>query len=159
MIDIAIVSALILLNGCFALSELAIVSARRARLRAMAESGRSGARAALALAEDPGKFLSTVQIGITLVGVVAGAFSGATLGDTLAKWFASLGLPATLAEAMGFGLVIAAVTYLSIVVGELVPKRFALRRPETLACMVAPPMTVIASIARHWSGCWMRPPI
>ncbi len=146
MLDLAIVFALVLLNGCFALSELAIVSARRPRLRAMAEEGRAGARAALALAEDPGRFLSTVQIGITLVGVVAGAFSGATLGDALGDWLAGIGLPVGLAETLGVGLVIAFVTYLSIVVGELVPKRFALRRPEALACVVAPPMTIVARV-------------
>ncbi len=147
MIDITIVLALILLNGCFALSELAIVSARRPRLRSMAERGRSGASAALALAEDPGRFLSTVQIGITLVGIVAGAFSGATLGGALGDWLAGLGVPLAAAEALGFGGVIAIVTYLSIVIGELVPKRLALRNPEQLACLVAPPMTCISRIA------------
>jgi putative hemolysin len=146
MIDLAIVFALVLLNGCFAMSELAIVSARRPRLRAMAEEGRGGARAALALAEDPGKFLSTVQIGITLVGIVAGAFSGATLGDALGDWLAGIGLPVAMAETLGVGLVIAFVTYLSIVVGELVPKRLALRQPEALACLVGPPMTLVARI-------------
>jgi len=146
MLDLAIVFALVLLNGCFALSELAIVSARRPRLRAMAEEGRAGARAALALSEDPGKFLSTVQIGITLVGVVAGAFSSATLGGALGQWLADLGVPTAVAEPVGFGVVIALVTYLSIVVGKLVPKRFALRRPEALACLVAPPMTIVARV-------------
>lgn len=146
MLDLLIVFALVLLNGCFALSELAIVSSRRPRLRAMAEAGRSGARAALALAEDPGRFLSTVQIGITLVGVVAGAFSGATLGGALALRLQGLGVPEAVAEPAGFGLVIAAVTFLSIVVGELVPKRFALRSPETIACLVAPAMTLVACI-------------
>lgn len=146
MLDLSIVFALVLLNGCFAMSELAIVSARRPRLRAMAEEGRAGARAALALAEDPGKFLSTVQIGITLVGIVAGAFSGATLGGALARWFIDLGMPLAAAEPLGFGVVIALVTYLSIVVGELVPKRFALRRPEAIACLVGPPMTVVAKV-------------
>jgi putative hemolysin len=146
MTDLAIVFALILLNACFALSELAIVSARRPRLRAMDEAGRNGARAALALADDPGKFLSTVQIGITLVGVVAGAFSGATLGAALGIWFAELGIPRAVADPAGFGLVIGFVTYLSIVIGELVPKRFALRNPETIACLVAPPMTLISRV-------------
>jgi putative hemolysin len=146
MLDLAIVFALVLLNGYFALSELAIVSARRPRLRAMADAGERGAAAALALAEDPGKFLSTVQIGITLVWVIAGAFSGATLGDALGIWLAGIGLPTALAGTLGFGVVIAGVTYLSIVVGELVPKRFALRRPEAQTCLVASPMTVIARI-------------
>ncbi len=91
MLELALVLVLVLLNGVFALSELAVVSARRSRLRAMAEAGRPGARAALALAEDPGRFLSTVQIGITLVGILAGAFSGAALGGRVAAWMASLG--------------------------------------------------------------------
>jgi putative hemolysin len=146
MLDLAIVFALVLLNGCFALSELAIVSSRRPRLRAMAAEERAGARAALALAEDPGKFLSTVQIGITLVSIVAGAFSGATLGGALGVWLADLGIPASVADPIGFGVVIAFVTYLSIVVGELVPKGIALRRPEALACQVAPAMTIVARV-------------
>jgi putative hemolysin len=103
MIDLAIVLALVVLNGCFALSELAVVSARRPRLRSMAEEGRAGAAAALALAEDPGRFLSTVQIGITLVGVVAGAFSGAALGGPVAGWLEALGVPASVAQPIGFG--------------------------------------------------------
>jgi putative hemolysin len=146
MIELAIVFALVLLNGCFAMSELALVSARPARLRAMAEQGNAGAQAAIALSQDPGKFLSTVQIGITLVSIIAGAFSGATLGDALGARLVALGLPDGLAETLGFGLVIAFVTYLSIVVGELVPKRFALRQPEPIACLVARPMTIIARI-------------
>jgi putative hemolysin len=147
MIDLAIVLALVVLNACFALSELAVVSARRPRLRSMAEEGRAGAAAALALAEDPGRFLSTVQIGITLVGVVAGAFSGTALGGPVAGWLEALGVPASAAQPIGFGGVIAFVTYLSIVVGELVPKRLALSNPEGLACLVAPPMTVISRVA------------
>ncbi|TCZ61100.1 hemolysin family protein [Roseicella aquatilis] len=147
MLDFALVLLLVLLNGVFALSELAVVSARRSRLRAMAAAGRPGASAALALAEEPGRFLSTVQIGITLVGVLAGAFSGAALGGHLGAWLAGLGLPPGGAEPLGFGLVVALVTYLSIVVGELAPKRLALRHAEALACAVAPAMTIISRIA------------
>lgn len=113
----------------------------------MAEAGRPGARAARALAEDPGRFLSTVQIGITLVGILAGAFSGASLGGRLAAWLAGLGVPVAVSEPLGFGLVVAVVTYLSIVVGELAPKRLALRHAEGLACAVAPAMTVVSRIA------------
>jgi putative hemolysin len=137
---------LIVLNGVFALSELAVVSARRPRLRAMAEGGKPGARAALALAEEPSRFLSTVQIGITLVGVLSGAFSGAALGGYVAAWLAGLGVPGGVAQPLGFGLVVAFVTYLSIVVGELVPKRLALRNPEGLACTVAPMMRVVSRV-------------
>jgi putative hemolysin len=142
-----IVLLLIVLNGVFSLSELAVVSARRSRLRAMAESGRPGAQAALSLTTDPGRFLSTVQIGITLVGVVAGAFSGSTFGARLADWLVGVGLPVTVAEPLGFGVVVAIVTYLSIVVGELVPKRLALSNAEELACAVAPPMALVSRIA------------
>lgn len=123
------------------------MSARRPRLRALADAGRPGAAAALALAEDPGRFLSTVQVGITLVGVLAGAFSGAALGGYVAAWLAGLGVPATIAPPLGFGLVVALVTYLSIVVGELVPKRLALRNPEGLACRIAPLMRMVARVA------------
>ena len=138
---------LVLLNGVFALSELAVVSARRPRLRAMADAGQPGAGAALALADDPGRFLSTVQIGITLVGVLAGAYSGAALGGRLAVWLADLGVPRGVADPLGLGAVVALVTYFSIVVGELVPKRLALRNAEGLACAVAPAMAVLTRAA------------
>ncbi|MBK1656894.1 HlyC/CorC family transporter [Paracraurococcus ruber] len=147
MFDLAVVLVLVVLNGVFALSELAVVSSRRSRLRAMAEAGRPGAQAALALAEDPGRFLSTVQIGITLVGILAGAFSGAALGGRLGAWMTAFGVPSGVAEPLGFGLVVAFVTYLSIVIGELAPKRLALRHAETLACAVAPAMTVVSRVA------------
>jgi putative hemolysin len=146
-IEVAIVVALILLNGLLALAELAIVSSRRARLQALVDRQVIGSRRALALATDPGRFLSTVQIGITLVGVLSGAFSGATLGLHLAKWFVDLGLRASVAEALGVGLVVAVITYFSLVIGELVPKQIALRNPEKIAVRVAPAMTVMASIA------------
>jgi putative hemolysin len=106
-----------------------------------------GARRALALASDPGRFLSTVQIGITLVGVLSGAFSGATLGLRLAEWFAQLGLPTGVAEAVGVGLVVTVITYFSLVIGELVPKQIALRNPEKIAVRVAPAMTALARVA------------
>ncbi len=146
-IEVAIVVALILLNGLLALAELAIVSSRRARLQALVDRQVIGSRRALALATDPGRFLSTVQIGITLVGVLSGAFSGATLGLHLAKWLVDLGLRASVAEALGVGLVVAVITYFSLVIGELVPKQIALRNPEKIAVRVAPAMTALASIA------------
>ena len=146
-IELAIVIVLILINGLLALAELAIVSSRRARLRALVDREVLGSRRALALASDPGRFLSTVQIGITLVGVLSGAFSGATLGLRLAEWFAYLGLPTGVAETVGVGLVVAVITYFSLVIGELVPKQIALRNPEKIAVRVAPAMTAIAKIA------------
>jgi putative hemolysin len=145
--ELIVALALIALNGAFALSELAIVSARKTRLKTMAEGRRVGARAALALAEEPGRFLSTVQIGITLVGIVAGAFSGAALGERLAQVLEAEGVPHSLAEPAGFGLVIGAITYLSVVAGELVPKHLALRDAEGIACLVAPAMTFLSRLA------------
>ena len=146
-VELAIVTILILANGLLALAELAIVSSRRARLQAMVDREVVGARRALALASDPGRFLSTVQIGITLVGVLSGAFSGATLGLRLAEWFAQLGPPAGVAEAVGVGMVVTVITYFSLVIGELVPKQIALRNPEKIAVRVAPAMTAMARIA------------
>jgi magnesium and cobalt exporter, CNNM family len=146
-IELAIVVALILLNGLLALAELAVVSSRRARLQALVDREVVGSRRALALATDPGRFLSTVQIGTTLVGVLSGAFSGATLGLRLAEWFVDLGLATHVAETIGVGLVVAIITYLSLVIGELVPKQIALRDPEKIAVHVAPAMTAMARIA------------
>ena len=142
-IDVAIILTLVALNGVFAMSELAIVSARRARLEGKAKTSR-GARAALDLAADPGKFLSTVQIGITLIGVLTGAYSGASLGGPVAARLAALGLAPATAETLGFALVIGLTTYVSLIVGELVPKQFALRAPEAVASIVAVPMQWLA---------------
>ncbi|MEE1610312.1 hemolysin family protein [Microvirga sp. CF3016] len=147
MLELIIALALVALNGVFALSELAIVSARRARLKAMAEQGRSGANTALTLMEDSGRFLSTVQIGITLVGILAGAFSGAALGHRLTEILQAQGMPEGAAEPLGYGIVIGIITYLSIVIGELVPKQLALRNPEAVACTMAPMMLVLSKVA------------
>jgi putative hemolysin len=143
-IDVLIILALVALNGVFAMSELAIVSARKARLEAMARTGRRGATAAIALAADPGKFLSTVQIGITLIGIVSGAYSGASLGTPTAARLEALGLSHATAENLGFAIVIGLTTYASLIVGELVPKQFALRKPEPIAAFVALPMSWLA---------------
>ena len=145
-IELAIILALIVLNGVLAMAELAVVSSRRARLQALINRDVIGSRRALALASDPGKFLSTVQIGITLIGVLSGALSGATFGIRLANWFAELGLSPAIAEIVGVGLVVTAITYVSLVIGELVPKQIALRNPERIAVRVAPVMTVLARI-------------
>jgi putative hemolysin len=146
VLELGIAILLILLNGLFALSELAIVSARKARLKAMADTGRAGASTALRLAEEPGRFLSTVQIGITLVGILAGAFSGAALGAMLTQILLDQGVPERAAEPLGYGLVIGSITYLSVVVGELVPKHLALKNAEGIACAVAPLMALISRI-------------
>ncbi|WP_347267653.1 hemolysin family protein [Paracoccus sp. (in: a-proteobacteria)] len=143
-IEITIVLLLTLLNGLLAMSELAIVSARPLRLKVLAEKGSRGAATALRLAEDPGRFLSSVQIGITLVGVLSGAFSGATLGARLAAALPGWGVPASLAQPLGMGGVVVAITYLSLIVGELVPKQLALRAPERVAERVAPLMLAVS---------------
>jgi putative hemolysin len=146
-IDALIILALIALNGVFAMSELAIVSARSARLQAMADAGSNGAAAALRLARDPGKFLSTVQIGITLIGIIAGAYSGASLGGPTGERLAMLGMDADWAPTIGFSIVIGITTYASLVVGELVPKQFALIAPERIAAIMARPMEWMAWIS------------
>ena len=146
MLELTIALLLIALNGLFSLSELAVVSARKARLKIMADQGRAGAAIALKLADDPGRFLSTVQIGITLVGILAGAFSGAALGQRLTDTLIEEGMSLWLAEPLGYGLVIGAITYLSVVVGELVPKHLALKNAEGIACFVAPMMAFVSRI-------------
>ncbi len=141
VIELSIVLALILINGLFALSELAVVSARHPRLKAMAASGRRGANRALALASNPGRFLSAVQIGITLIGIINGAYSGEAFGGYAAAYLRDLGVSERLAVPLGYGLVIVVITYLSVIIGELVPKNLALRNAEVIACSVAPTMT------------------
>ena len=142
--EIAIVVALICINGLLAMSELAIVSARPGRLKTT--PGR-GARTAIRLAENPGRFLSTVQIGITLVGVLSGAFSGATLGARLSGWLAAQGVSPEWADTLGVGGVVVLLTYLSLIVGELVPKQLALRNAEAVAIRMAPAMAILAVVA------------
>ena len=144
--DVLIIAGLILLNGLFSMSELAIVSARTARLKIAAEDGSKGAETAIRLAANPGKFLSSVQIGITLVGIIAGAFSGSRLGGPVGERLAAAGLPLRYADQAGFALVIALTTYFSLVVGELVPKQLALRAAEPIAKVAARPMVVVATV-------------
>ncbi|WP_157016946.1 hemolysin family protein [Mesorhizobium xinjiangense] len=147
MLELFIAAGLILLNGVFALSELSVVSSRLPRLKLMAEQHRAGAKAALQLAQDPGRFLSTVQIGITLVAILAGAFSGAALGGRLGLLLAELGLSPRTAGIAGYALVIGAITFFSVVIGELVPKHLALRNPERFACALAPAMLFLSRAA------------
>ena len=139
-IDVLFILVLVMMNGVLSMSELAIVSAREARLKAMAADGSKGAARALELVKQPGRFLSTVQIGITLIGILAGAYSGASLGEPVGERFEALGVDPDLALSIGFGVVIVLTTYASLVIGELVPKQFALRNPEPIAALVARPM-------------------
>jgi putative hemolysin len=144
--QIAVIVFLILLNGFFAMSETALVSSRKARLRQRAEEGDGGARAALELADSPNRFLSTVQIGISLIGVLAGAFGGATLAEPLAGALRSVPALAPYAGPIAFGAVVVAITYLSLILGELVPKRLALNGAEVVASRVSGPMRLISVI-------------
>lgn len=145
--QLLIILLLVLMNGLLAMSEIAIVSARRPLLRDRAETGSNGAQVALELAEEPNRFLSTVQIGITLVGVVAGAFGGATVGRQFGDWLVQvIPIIAPYSELIGIGLVVLLTTYLSLVLGELFPKRLALQFPEMIASIVAPPMKQVSQV-------------
>jgi putative hemolysin len=145
--DLVIIAGLIVLNGVFAMSELAIVSARTGTLQTRAQKGNGAAQTALELAADPGKFLSTVQIGITLIGIIAGAFSGASLGGPVGERLAAAGFPTEYADQAGFALVIALTTYASLVIGELVPKQVALRAAVPISIIMARPMKLLSKIA------------
>jgi len=145
--EIAIIFLLLIANGVFAMAEIAVVSSRKARLRRLSEAGDVGARMALELAESPNRFLSTVQIGITLVGIFAGAFGGATLAEKLAVPMREVRWMAPYADKVAFGVVVAILTYFSLILGELVPKRFGLSNPEAIAIFVARPMNWLSKAA------------
>ncbi|HVN55869.1 MAG TPA: hemolysin family protein [Anaerolineaceae bacterium] len=145
--EIVIVLLLILLNGQLSMSELAIVSARKNRLEEMAEDGNTGARTALKLANNPNRLFSTVQIGITLIGILTGAFGGATLADPLAKELARTPWLEPYSQAVAVAIVVITITYFSLVLGELVPKRLALNNPEGIAVRVSQPMWDLSNIS------------
>ena len=147
-LEILTILLLALFNGLLSMSEIAIVSARKVRLRQRAEDGDRGARAALELAGEPGRFLSTVQIGITLVGIVAGVFGGATLADRLSLLLARWPPLGPHADTVAVALVVLAITYLTLVLGELVPKQVAMSAPETIAAFMARPLDLLSRIAR-----------
>src|SRR5215471_6721828 len=145
-IEIIVTLLLIVFNGVFAMSETAFVSARKARLQQRADSGDARALAALDLMNAPNRFLSTVQIGITLIGILAGAFGGATLAQSLAAYLGRLSWLAPYAETLSFAIVVTLITYLSLVIGELVPKRIALNAPERIATAVVYPMRLLSKL-------------
>lgn len=147
LIEITILLLLILTNGLFAMSELAVVTARPSRLKEMAEAGTRGAQAALDLSGAPNRFLSTVQVGITLIGILAGAFGGSTIARELSAAFSNIPALAPYAQGLSIFLVVSAITFASVVLGELVPKRIALTNPERIAAAVARPMTLISRLA------------
>jgi putative hemolysin len=143
-----IVLALILLNGFFAMGELAVVSARTARLQPLARNGNRKAARALKLAEDPGRFLSSVQIGITLIGILTGAYGGATIAESLGERLDLIPQIAPYGDILAVAVVVVIITYLSLVLGELVPKRIALAAPERIAMMVSGPLVFIAAVGK-----------
>lgn len=144
--DIVLILLLILLNGVFAMSEIAVVSSRKSRLQNLADDGSLGAEAALRLHQEPASFLSTIQVGITLVGILNGAVGEAAIADPLAEWFAQIPLLAPYARAVALTITVIALTYFSVVVGELVPKRLALLAPEGIAALMARPMMILARV-------------
>ncbi|GMW00402.1 MAG: hypothetical protein AMXMBFR84_15390 [Candidatus Hydrogenedentota bacterium] len=148
LVEFAIILALVSCNGLFAMSELAIVSSKRARLEHRAANGDRGAATVLDMMEKPGDFLAAIQIGITLIGVIAGAFGGATLSEHLAAWIDNVPPLAHHAENLALAIVVAAITYLSLIIGELVPKQLALQNPEGIACAVARPLRWLSTATR-----------
>lgn len=144
--EVLIIVFLIFLNGLFAMSEIAVISARRSRLMRFANRGDTRARAAIELHDNPNTFLSTIQIGITLIGVLAGAFGEAAVADDIEQWLAGFPAVAPYRETIALTLVVIGITYFSLVVGELVPKRLALLRPEAIARTVARPMRMLARV-------------
>ena len=145
--EIVIVMLLFMANGLFAMMEMAVVSSRKSRLRQMAEAGDAKAQVALELADAPGRFLPTVQIGITLIGLLAGAFSGITFAEMIAGWLKLWPAMSAYADAVAVIVVVTALTFLSLVVGELVPKRLALADPEGVACRLARPVEWLSRAA------------
>ena len=144
--EVGLILILVLANGVFAMSEIAVVSSRRARLERLARGGSRGARAALRLSANPDRFLSTIQIGITAIGIFAGAFGGATIAKQIDDHLETVPVLAPYSEALGVGIVVIVITYLTLVLGELVPKRLALNAPERVASMVAPFMEKLSRI-------------
>jgi putative hemolysin len=146
--ELILLGVLILLNGAFAMSEIAVVSSRKARLQRLVDDGMPGASAAISLHESPSNFLSTIQVGITSVGILSGAIGEAALAGPLAAWIGQAPVLAPYAKGLALGVVVVGITYLSVVVGELVPKRLALLKPEVIAAFIARPMQWLARAAR-----------
>jgi putative hemolysin len=145
-VEVVLILILVLANGLFSMAEMAVVSSRKSRLRQRSEEGSHRAALALQLAESPNDFLSTVQVGITLIGTLAGAFGGATIAEEFAAYLRQFPVVAPYSESIGIGSVVLGITYLSLILGELVPKNIALGSPESIAAAVAPPMRLLARI-------------
>ena len=145
-LEIFLIFILLIINGLFSMSEIAVVSARRIRLQQRADEGNAGAKTAIELASQPDRFLSTVQIGITLVGILSGAFGGAAIAEKLTPYIAQISFLANYASGISFGIVVLIITYFSLVIGELVPKNLALAAPETIASLMARPMQFVSKV-------------
>lgn len=146
--DIVLLAVLIVLNGAFAMSEIAIVSSRRARLTQMAEAGNKGARHALTLASEPTRFLSSVQVGITSIGILNGAIGQGAIAGRVRTMLEQVPAVAAYADTLSLGIMVVVLTYVSLIIGELVPKRLALTHPEAVASVIARPMVIVARVAR-----------
>jgi len=146
--DIALLLLLILINGVFAMSEIAVVSSRKARLQRLADDGSPGAQSALVLHNEPSNFLSTIQVGITSIGILSGAIGESALADPLAAWLGGFALIAPYAKAIALTIVVIVLTYVTVVVGELVPKRLGLLAPEGIASLIARPMNLLSRLTR-----------
>lgn len=143
-LEVTLILLLVIANGVFSMAELAVVSSRKARLRQRAEQGRRGAGVAVELAESPHDFLSTVQVGITMIGTLAGAFGGATIAEKFAVYLKTFPETAAYADSIAITIVVLIISYLSLILGELVPKNLALSNPEGIACFIAPPMRFLS---------------
>ncbi len=144
--DILIILALILVNGLFAMSEIAVVSSKRIRLQKLADHGSRGAKAAIELSDSPSRFLSTIQVGITLIGIFNGAFGEASLVAQLIPKLEQLPLIAEFAREVALFIVVVGITFSSLILGELLPKRIAMQYPETVASLIAAPMQWLSKI-------------
>lgn len=147
LLEISLILILVILNGIFAMSEIAIISSRKIKLQKMANEGNENANIALKLANSPNQFLSTIQVGITLIGILAGAFGGATLAERIGDLFGSIGPLAPYSEIIGVVIVVLIITYLSLIIGELVPKRLGLNNPEKKATKIAKPMKILSEVS------------
>jgi putative hemolysin len=147
-LELGIIFALLLFNGLLSMTEMAMISARRAKLKALMQKGNKHARRALEIAESPGHFLSTIQVGITLIGILTGTFAGATIASDIAQFFKTFPLLAPYSYALAVALVVSAITYFTLILGELVPKRLALNAPERIACFMAMPITLLSNLVK-----------
>ena len=157
--EIVIILLLIVANGIFALSEMAVITARKSRLQDWVKRGNRSAKVALELATAPNKFLSAVQVGITLVGILAGAFAGGDVANWMAGYIAQIPVISAYSQEIGLALVVLIITYFSLVIGELVPKRLALRHPETIATYVARPLRLFTQLSHRWFISWACRPM